>query len=306
MDNKLIKKQRLANMALLLAAFIWGTAFVAQSVGMDYVGPFTFLWVRSFVGALALLPVILVRSISEKKIGVKEGNLPNNRKTLIMGGLWCGLALCIASNLQQVGIQYTSVGNAGFITSMYMLIVPVFSIFLGKKVKKKIWCCIVVAAIGMYLLSISEEFSVSKGDIIMAGCAVFYALQIMIVDYYAPKTDGVKLSCLQFVVTGIITMFMALVFEEPNLQNILKAAVPILYAGVFSSGVAFTLQIVAQKYAEPTIATLFMSMESVFSMLGGIVVLNQIPTKREALGCLLVFMAVLASQIDINIRKENV
>ncbi len=301
-----MKKQRLANMALLLAAFIWGTAFVAQSVGMDYVGPFTFLWVRSFVGALALLPVILVRSISEKKIGVKEGNLPNNRKTLIMGGLWCGLALCIASNLQQVGIQYTSVGNAGFITSMYMLIVPVFSIFLGKKVKKKIWCCIVVAAIGMYLLSISEEFSVSKGDIIMAGCAVFYAVQIMIVDYYAPKTDGIKLSCLQFVVTGIITMFMALVFEEPNLQNILKAAVPILYAGVFSSGVAFTLQIVAQKYAEPTIATLFMSMESVFSMLGGIVVLQQIPTKREALGCLLVFMAVLASQIDINIRKENV
>lgn len=304
MDIKLIKKQRLSNIALLLAAFIWGTAFVAQSVGMDYVGPYTFLWIRSFVGALALLPVIFVRSKIQKKEKSSEELLQNDKKTLLMGGLWCGLALCVASNLQQVGIQYTSVGNAGFITSMYMLIVPVLSIFLGKKVQKKIWLCIAVAAVGMYMLSISKEFSVSVGDIIIAGCAFFYAVQIMIVDHFAPKTDGVKLSCLQFVVTGIITMFMALIFEEPNIENILNAAVPILYAGVFSSGIAFTLQIVAQKYAEPTIATLLMSMESVFSMLGGIVILQQVPSRREAVGCMLVFAAVIASQVNIKKGKE--
>ncbi|MBE5922792.1 MAG: DMT family transporter [Lachnospiraceae bacterium] len=293
-----MNKSNFANLALMLAAFIWGTAFVAQSVGMDYVGPLTFLCTRSFIGAAALLPVSLLIDHGKKKNGTFVENTPTDRKNLLVGGILCGLALCVASGLQQIGIQYTSVGNAGFITSMYMLIVPVLSIFLGKKVPKKIWFCIAVAAVGLYFLSISGGLSVSKGDVLIAVCALFFAIQIMIVDYYAPLVDGVKLSCMQFTVAGVISLVPALIFETPEPYNIVRAIVPILYAGLFSSGIAFTLQIVAQKYAQPTVATLLMSMESVFSMLGGIVLLSQIPSARQVFGCVLVFCAVIASQVS--------
>jgi len=293
-----MNKSNFANLALMLAAFIWGTAFVAQSVGMDYVGPLTFLCTRSFIGAAALLPVSLLIDHGKKKNGTFVENTPTDRKNLLVGGVLCGLALCVASGLQQIGIQYTSVGNAGFITSMYMLIVPVLSIFLGKKVPKKIWFCIAVAAVGLYFLSISGGLSVSKGDVLIAVCALFFAIQIMIVDYYAPLVDGVKLSCMQFTVAGVISLVPALIFETPEPYNIVRAIVPILYAGLFSSGIAFTLQIVAQKYAQPTVATLLMSMESVFSMLGGIVLLSQIPSARQVFGCVLVFCAVIASQVS--------
>ncbi len=295
----------LANLALLVAAFIWGTAFVAQSVGMDYVGPLTFLFVRSFIGAAALLVVIVVSNIWKKKKGNYVKASYEGQKILRKGGILCGLSLCAASGLQQMGMQYTTVGNAGFITSMYMLIVPVLSVFLGKKVPKKIWGCIILAAVGLYFLSISGKLNISKGDLLIAVCAFFFAVQIMIVDYYAPKVDGVKLSCFQFVITGIVSMVLAFVFENPDMGNIMKAIWSIAYAGIFSSGIAFTLQIVAQKYAEPTIATLFMSMESVFSLLGGIVALQQIPSGRELFGCLLVFAAVVASQISLPTFKKS-
>lgn len=292
-------KTRLANLALLIAAFIWGTAFVAQSVGMEYVGPFTFLWIRSFIGAAVLVPVSFVLDAMKKHQGIETDIFPDGKKKLLLGGLCCGLALCIASSFQQVGMQYTSVGNAGFITSMYMILVPVLSIFLRKKVGIKIWFCVALAAVGMYFLSISGDFSMSKGDALVAVCAVFFAVQIMFVDYFAPQVDGVKLSCLQFVVTGVLSLIMALIFETAKPEYILAAMPSILYAGVLSSGVAFTLQIVAQKYAEPTVATLLMSLESVFSMLGGIVVLRQFPSGREFFGCCLVFLGVVLSQIHI-------
>lgn len=296
-------KTTFANLALLLAAFIWGTAFVAQSVGMDHVGPFTFLFVRSFIGAAALLVGIFVRDQFKKSRGEYTKSTDRETRLLAAGGTLCGITLCIASGFQQVGMQYTSVGNAGFITSMYMLIVPIFSLFFGKKVPGKIWLCVVVATIGMYFLSVSEGLQVSKGDIYIAVCAIFFAVQIMIVDYYAPKVDGVKLSCFQFVITGMVSMVLAFALEEPDWGNITKAAAPLLYAGVLSSGVAYTLQIIGQKYAQPTIATLFMSMESVFSLLGGIVVLRQIPNGREIFGCVLVLAGVLMSQISIKALK---
>lgn len=295
----MFSKQSLANMSLLLAAFIWGTAFVAQSVGMDHVGPFTFLWVRSFIGSGALLLVVLIMDGIRKKKGSYSRADRQEKRKLVEGGIICGLTICVASSFQQVGMQYTSVGNAGFITSMYMIIVPLLSIFLGKKVKAKMWLCVMLAAVGMYLLSIKDGFIISEGDVMIAVCALFFALQIMVVDYYAPKVDCVKLSLIQFVVVGIISMIMAFAFEEPDVTDILAAMGPLLYAGILSSGVAFTLQIVAQKYAQPTVATLFMSMESVFSLLGGIVVLGQVPTLREGIGCLLVFVAVVASQISV-------
>lgn len=298
-----MKGRRLANFALLLTAFIWGTAFVAQSVGMDYVGPFTFLWTRNFIGAAALLPVIAVMDSVKKKQGKYEKMTGAHWKVLIAGGVCCGISLCIASSFQQIGIQYTTVGNAGFISSMYMLMVPVFSIFLHKKVSGKIWFCVALAAVGMYFLSIKDGFLVSRGDALIAVCAVFFAVQILFVDYYAPKTDPVKLSCAQFVVTGILSLIPGLIFETVTVSALLSAAGPILYAGLLSSGVAYTLQVVAQKYAEPTIATLFMSLESVFSLLGGIVILSQIPDRREIFGCTLVFIAVVVSQISIKKKQ---
>jgi len=290
-------KTTFANAALLLAAFIWGTAFVAQSVGMDYVGPFTFLFVRSFIGSAVLLIFIAIRHWLDMRNEQPIADKAASVQPLLTGGILCGLVLCAASGLQQMGMQYTTVGNAGFITSMYMLIVPVLSVFLGKKVPGRIWFCILLAAVGLYFLSFSGKITISKGDLLIAGCAFFFAVQIMIVDYYAPKVDGVKLSCCQFIITGILSMILAFVLEEPEVDNIWKAMGSIAYAGVFSSGVAFTLQIVAQKYAQPTIATLFMSMESVFSLLGGMVILQQFPSGREIIGCLLVFTAVILSQI---------
>ncbi len=292
-------KRMLANLALLLTAFIWGNTFVAQSVGMRYVGPYTFLWTRSFIGAAALVPVIAVMDKYKKKNGTYITYTKDRFKTLVLGGLCCGLALCIASALQQVGMQYTSVGNAGFITSMYMVLVPIFSIFLGKKVKAKIWVCVAVAAVGMYFLSVSDNFAISKGDMIIAVCAVFFAVQIMVIDYFSPRVEGVKMSLIQFLVTGVLSLIPAVILEGLNWSGIASAIIPILCAGVLSSGVAYTLQIVAQKYAEPTVATLFMSLESVFALLGGIVILKEIPTLRESLGCVLVFVAVLMSQISL-------
>ncbi|MBO5459977.1 MAG: DMT family transporter [Lachnospira sp.] len=301
-------KQRVASLGLLIAAFIWGTAFVAQSVGMDYVEPFTFQWARSFIGSAALIPVILVMNHSKKKCRYQEkgGNDGTERdrsdsRKLIVGGICCGVVLCIATSFQQIGIMYTSVGNAGFITSMYMILVPILSIFLHKRVKLKIWICVAVAAVGMYFLSVSETLTISKGDILVAVSAFFFAVQIMAVDYFAPQVDGVKLSCIQFLVVGIISLVISLFFENPSVNDIISAAVPILYAGVLSSGVAYTLQIIGQKYAPPTTATLLMSLESVFSLLGGIVVLQQIPTGREVFGCILVFAAVAVSQVDLKL-----
>ena len=308
-------KEKLANLALLVAAFIWGTAFVAQSVGMDYIGPFTFLWVRSMIGAGSLLIVILVRNLISDKKKIQEQEVTQEKKeiqkkeetagetgkkTLIIGGICCGVAMCFASGLQQVGMQYTTVGNAGFITSMYMLLVPIFSVVLRKKVPGKIWACIGIAAVGLYFLSISEGFSISKGDFLVLLCAICFAVHVMVVDYFAPLVDGVQLSCVQFVVTSVLAMGLAFAFETPRPDAILAAMIPLLYTGVLSSGVAFTLQILAQKYAQPTVATLFMSMESVFSLLGGIVVLQQFPTGRELFGCILVFFAVVCSQIKVH------
>lgn len=293
------RNRKLANLALLLCAFVWGTAFVAQSVGMDYVGPFTFQCVRSFIGMMALIPVIVILDGIKKRKGIYKKNTIQENKKLLMGGICCGTALCVASCFQQIGIQYTSVGNAGFITSMYMILVPVLSVFFRKKVQRKIWVCVAIAAVGMYFLSISENMSISKGDGLIAICAVCFSIHIMVVDYFASEVDGVKLSCIQFLVSGVITILPMIFIETPKISYITAAIIPLLYTGVLSSGVAYTLQILGQQYAEPTIATLLMSLESVFSLVGGIVVLSQFPTVREFLGCVLVFAAVIASQVSL-------
>ena len=232
--------------------------------------------------------------MGEEKFLEQKGD----RKPLILGGVCCGVMLCIASNFQQFGISFTTVGKAGFITAMYILIVPILGLFMKKRVGAKVWLGVVLATIGLYMLCMtSEAFSLSKGDFLVLICAVFFSLHILIIDYFSPKCDGVRMSCIQFFVCGIICMVLAFIFETPSLRAILSGWLPILYAGVLSCGVAYTLQIVGQKNMDPTVASLILSLESVFSVLAGWVILHQTLSMRELLGCVLMFLAIILAQL---------
>ena len=282
------------SLLLLLTAFIWGAAFVAQSVGGEAVGCFTFNGVRSLIGALVLLPVIWLMDAKKKE----ELEQKEDQKTLITGGICCGVMLCIASNFQQFGISFTTVGKAGFITAMYILIVPILGLFMKKKPGLQVWLGVVLAVMGLYLLCMtSESFSLSKGDFLVLICAGFFSLHILIIDYFSPKVDGVRMSCIQFLVCGILSMVMAFIFETPEVSVILSGWLPILYAGVLSCGVAYTLQIVGQKNMDPTVASLILSLESVFSVLAGWLILNQTLSLRELSGCVLMFLAIILAQL---------
>ncbi|MCD7834147.1 MAG: DMT family transporter [Lachnospiraceae bacterium] len=287
-----MKKTSLRNpLLLLLTAAIWGAAFVAQSVGMDYVEPFTFNFARSIIGGIVLLPCIAFLD------GQKSRESVTDRRTLALGGVCCGAALFVASSLQQIGIQYTTVGKAGFITAMYIILVPVFGIFLKKKVGTKIWLCVLLAVAGLYLLCMTEGFTISSSDLLMLLCAAVFAVHILVIDHFSPLTDGVRLSCIQFFVCGLLSGVGMLLFETPSLRLVLQAWLPIGYAGVLSCGVAYTLQIVAQKGMDPTIASLILSLESVFSVLFGWLLLGQSLTPRELSGCVLMFTAIILAQL---------
>ena len=277
---------------LLVTAAIWGVAFVAQSVGMDYVEPFTFNGVRNLLGALVLLPVICGMS-GERDVAEEK----KDTKTLWLGGVLCGLCLCVASSLQQIGIQYTTAGKAGFLTAMYIIMVPVFGLFLKKKCSPFVGISIVLATVGLYLLSIKEGFSIGKGDIYVILCAVVFSIHILVIDYFAPKCNGVKLSCIQFLVCGVLCSVIALVVEEPTISGILAAWLPIAYAGVMSCGVAYTLQIIGQKGMNPTVASLILSLESVISVLAGWLLLHQTLSAREIIGCAIMFAAIILAQL---------
>ena len=293
------------SMLLLLTAAIWGVAFVAQSVGMDYVGPFTFNAVRSLLGGIVLIPcIVLLKRInagSKDTAGVAEcesGDPAGQRKVLLTGGVACGVLLCIASNLQQFGIMYTSVGKSGFITAMYIVLVPVLGIFLKKKVGIKIWCSVAIAVGGLYLLCMTDSgFSIQKGDLLLLLGAVIFSFHILTIDYFSPKVDGVKMSCIQFFTCGILSMVCMFLFEQPQIGAILQAWMPIVYAGFLSCGVEYTLQIVGQKGMNPTVASLILSMESVISVIAGWLILHQKLSGRELLGCVLMFAAIILVQL---------
>ena len=285
------------SLLLLLTAVIWGTAFVAQSVGMDYVGPFTFLCTRSFIGGAALLPVIAFMDRQKSEEARLEEKKPENRKILIRGGILCGLALCFASAFQQYGLLFTTVGKAGFITAFYIVIVPVMGVFLHKKIGWKIWLAVVLAVAGLYFLCITESFSVGKGDILVFLCALVFAVHILVIDHFAPKVDGVKMSCIQFFVCGILSVPFMFALETPKITAVMTAWMPILYAGVLSCGVAYTLQILGQKNVNPAVASLLLSLESCFSVLAGWIVLGERLSIREMSGCILMFAAIILAQV---------
>ena len=278
---------------LILTAFIWGTAFVAQSVGMDYLGPFTFNGVRSMIGGIALLPCIVIL----QKINGSSEPVSGTRKDLITGGIACGLLLFVASSLQQIGIQYTSAGKAGFITAFYIVIVPVLGVFLKKKIGWKVWIAVAMALAGLYFLCMTEKLTVGKGDILIFLCAIVFSLHILVIDYFSPRVDGVKMSCIQFFVCGAASLLPMFLTETPKIGAMVNAWMPLLYAGVLSCGVAYTLQIVGQKNVNPAIASLILSLESCFSVLAGWVVLGERLSVREYGGCILMFAAIILAQL---------
>lgn len=287
---------------LALTAFIWGTAFVAQSVGMDYLGPFTFNGVRNFIGGFALLTCIaILQKIEGKKMEDTEGT----KKDLIIGGTVCGICLFAASSLQQIGIQYTTTGKAGFITAFYIVLVPVLGIFLKKKIGWKVWTAVLISLAGLYFLCITEELSIGKGDVLIFLCALIFAIHIMVIDYFSPRVDGVKMSCIQFFVCGVASLMPMFLFETPTMKGMILSVGPLLYAGVLSSGVAYTLQIIGQKNVNPAIASLILSLESCFAVLAGWLVLGQSLSFRESVGCILMFTAIILAQLPEKEKNHN-
>lgn len=286
-----------SNFYLITTALIWGFAFVAQSMGLEHVGPFTFNAVRCAVGGIVLIPVILMNNKKAKRSGPVE---KGSTKQLVLGGVLCGLILCVASAFQQFGLMHTTVGKSGFITALYIVLVPIIGVFFKKRASLLVWISVVIAVVGMYFLCINENSPINIGDIYTLLCAVTFAFHIIVIDYFAPKVDGVKLSCIQFFVCALASGVMIPVFgEQPLLKDILTAWGPILYAGALSCGVAYTFQILGQRDTNPTVASLILSFESVFALLGGILLLKETPQMRELFGSLLMFGAVLLSQLNI-------
>ena len=294
-----MNKQFQGNIMLLTASLLWGSTFVAQSAGMEFVGPFTYNLSRSFIGFLVLVPmVILFRKRFLRLHPLSERQQKKLDQSSFTGGICCGSVLFIASSLQQVGISSTTAGKAGFITALYIVIVPIMGILMGKKIAKIIWIYVLMAIFGFYLLCIKEGFSIGKGDFFCLLCAVAYSFHIMVIDHFTTQfTDGVLISCVQFLTVGILSVIPTLLFEAPSFSAIWDARITILYAGILSSGVAYTLQILAQSRTSPTIAPLLMSMESVFAVVFGWLILNENLSLREMLGCAIVFLAVVLAQL---------
>lgn len=291
------KTQLKANILLLLTAAIWGLAFVAQKVGAEHVGAFTYNGIRFALGSISLIPLILFLN---KKKGENEKTKNNDRDSLkltVKAGIIAGCALFIATSLQQMGVMGTTAGKAGFITGLYMVIVPILGLFLKQKVNKSTWIGIVIAIIGLYLLSINEDFSISNGDLLVLIGSVGWAVHILLIDNFTKKIDPLKLSSIQFATCSILSLVMAIIFEDINMVGISGAMVSILYGGLLSVGVAYTLQVVAQKNAKPSHAAILLSMESVFGALGGAMFLGERIGARGLVGCILIFIAIIISQL---------
>lgn len=293
---------------LLVTALIWGTSFVSQSVGSESVSPFTFMAIRTLLGSAVLLPFILIRDKISARNMTKEQldeRKKTDRKTIVYGAA-VGLFLCVATNLQQFAFNYSTAGKIAFITAMYMFMVPLAGLMFKKKIPLITWICIAMGFAGLYFLSFAKGAgfgNLNKGDVLAFLCAAFFTGQILLIEKFAQNCDGIKLSCMQFFTAGIISLILMFIFEKPEWSSIKAAALPILYAGIMSCGVAYTLQIVGQKYCEATIASLIMCMESVFAALSAAIILHEMLTGREILGCVIMFAAIIVSQLS-DLKKK--
>lgn len=291
-----------ASVFALLAAFFWGSTFVAQDLAAESVGPFAYTASRSWVGALLLLAISL---ILRKKTAIPSEHKKAYRRDLILGGLACGVAMTIAANLQQAGISNnTDPGKAGFITSLYVVLVPIFGLFCRRRASLTVWISTAIALAGLYLLCVTEALTIHISDLLILLCAVFFAVQILIIDRL-PHIHGMHLCCMQLFVVAVTSTVLALVFETTALNDLFHAWGPILYSAVFSSALAYTLQIMAQKDSNPTVITLLLCLESVFAVICDLVILGNIPTWREGIGCLLMFTAVTLANLPMPHRKKS-
>ena len=283
-------KEQKAILLLLATSFIWGFSFVAQSVSSESIGPFTFNSIRMLIGSLTLLPVVIpvFRRHRGDRVYMKKA---------LTGGILCGICLAAASIVQQIGISMSGAGKGGFITSLYIVIVPFLSLALGQRIRKAVWLSAAIAIVGMYLLSIGEGFSISKGDLYLIACAFLFAIHIMIIDRVGKDLEGIELSFLQFLSAGIIAS-AGFLFEGTKASAVTSAWLPILYAGIFSCGIAYTLQVIGQKYVRPSRAVFALSLESVWAAIGGAMILSERLSAKELAGCALVFAAVLIAEIE--------
>ena len=287
-----------ADLLLLLTALIWGLAFVAQRVGMEYVGPFTFNAFRFALGGLSLL---IVSGIFRKRVQDKD-----QKRHLINGGIWAGLFLFAGASLQQIGLVYTSAGNAGFITGLYVVIVPIIGAFFRQKPGIGVWIGALVSATGLYLLSVNEDMSFSQGDLLVLAGAFFWAAHVHIIGKYSPLVSSIKLAIIQFLACSLLSFVVALLIEKIEMQGLINAAIPILYGGLMSVGIAYTLQIIAQKKAHPAHAAIILSLESVFAAAGGMLILGEVISIKAAIGCLLMLIGMLLAQAQVYlIRRKN-
>ena len=297
-----MKNKIKGNVMLLITAFIWGTAFVAQSEGMNYVEPFTYSAARTWLGGLVLIPVIML--FRRKGKGTVDESV-KLRETLT-GGIICGVVLFFASSLQQIGISMTTAGKAGFISAIYIIAVPIAEFFLFKKRSVFVWICALVAFAGLYLLCVNEGLKVNSGDMTVLVSAFCFTVHIMVIDHFNSKgADGMLMSCIQFFTAAVFMTAAVFIFEQPDINDILAAKYTILYAGVMSSGVAVTFQILGQRYTDPTSASLIMSLESVFAALSGWLLLNEVMSPKEFTGCVLVFAAVILAQLKDRIKNTS-
>ncbi len=301
--NQQKKKETQSALLMVLTAVIWGIAFVFQRTGMEHIGPFAFNFFRCLLSLVFLLAVSGFLKIKNKNSEKKQTNF--SRKSLYIGGILAGLALFLGMSTQQVGMVSTSAAKAGFITTMYIVLVPIMGMFYGRKTTPKMWLCVAIAAVGLYMLSIKEGFVIEKGDFFVFLSAIFFGLQIVIIDIFAPKADAIKLSMIEFATSGVLSLIATLMTETTTMAGIQAAGVAILYTGLLSSGVGFTLQIIAQKNLAPTVTSLIMSMESGVSAIAGVIFLHEALTSREIVGCIIMIIAVLLAQLDFPMMKSK-
>lgn len=314
---------------MVLTSVIWGVAFVFQRTGMEHIGPFAFNFFRCLLCILFLISVSFFMKISKKKSNtstISEANdasainsknskslneaefskeQPMRRKTLYIGGILAGLALFLGMSTQQVGMVSTTAAKAGFITTMYIVLVPIMGVFYGRKTNLKMWLCVAIACVGLYLLSIKEGFTFERGDFLVFLSAIFFGLQIVIIDIMAKNVDAIKLSMIEFATSGLLSLIATLLTEVTTVQGVQAAAIAILYTGLLSSGVGFTLQIVAQKNLSPTIASLIMSMESGVSAVAGVLLLGEVLTQREIVGCIIMVISVILAQVQLPTKTRR-
>ena len=297
-----------SNLLLILASIIWGCAFVAQNVGMNYIGPWTFSTIRFLIAGFSLLAIIPI--LDKKRTHVIRPKTKEEKMKLLLGSLLCGLALSIGSIVQQIAMLTVPVAKAGFLTTLYVLFVPMITLLFGKKIPLKVWIGIAMALFGLYLLSMAGNLAIGIGEILLILAAFLFAIHIIIIGYFSTRVDPVRLSCGQLLIGGFATVIPMIVIEKPTMGSILAAYIPLLYTGIFSSCVAYTLQIFAQKEANPTIAGMLLSLESVFAALAGYLILHQVLNTRELIGCVVIFIAIVIAQLPdrrdmVNVTKAT-